>query len=615
MTILQALDAQYHRLDKRGMVPKPGWSRVKFGWCIILNKGGEVLDKQNLHDLSGKKPRVKLYSVPSAVKRTVGISPNFLWDKSAYVLGCTAGTSKRTAKEHEAFVTLHLERLADTDDEGLVALRLFLKKWQPEHFIEPHFVPEMLDNNIMFRLDGDKDEDGDPCYIHERPAARTLVEAPPETSEEEGATAFCLISGETAPIARLHRTIKGVEGAQSSGAALVSFNLDAFTSLGMKQGDNAPTSRAAVFRYGAALNFMLTRKSPNRISRPIGDATVVFWADTSDAKAAEAADGFFAGASDPDQLEDAARRKLADDLAAVAKGRSLSDLQRPDLKEGTRFHVLGLSPNAARISVRFWLSDSLDHFAKQLAAHYEDMHINPAPKDWGAAPSVGRLLVRTTAHMEKFDNIPHQLAGEMMRAVLSGTRYPQSLLSAAIIRLRAGDYAASGWHAAVIRGVMFRNQRLKRRNPDIPEKGETPMALNRDHKNPGYQLGRLFAVYEIAQRSALGKVNASIRDKYFGAASATPASVFPIIIRGAQHHLSKVRKEKPGWAYLIEQELEEILGHIDPALPLSLPRSLKLQDQGEFAIGYYHQRATKLTSDKGDEIDADNIPASSDKKD
>lgn len=604
MTILQALDSYYHRLPG---VAEPGWSPEKFGWCIVLNRQGEPVDVEDIHDLLGKKPRPRLHAVPAAVKRTVGITPNFLWDKTAYVLGRTAGEGRRTAQERAAFVATHLERLAGQDDEGLAALRLFLEKWRPERFDAPPFRPDMLDGNVMFRLEGEH------RYLHERPAARALVAAMQGGADEAGIV--CLITGERGPAARLHPTIKGVEGAQSSGAALVSFNLDAFTSLGKEQGENAPTSQAAAFRYGAALNHLLARDSRNRLRRPVGDATVVFWADASDAKAGEAADAFMAQFIDSDVSDEEQAAKLRRELEAIAAGRPLAEL-RPGIEPGTRFHVLGLSPNAARLSVRFWLSDTLDAFAQRLARHHADLAMEPPPQGWGAAPSVNRLLVNTTALQREFKNIPPLLAGEVMRAVLSGTRYPQSLLSAAIIRLRAGDPKTSdgkalpiGWHAAVIRAVLVR---MNRQNPLIPEQGETPMSLKRDHANPGYQLGRLFAVCEMAQEAALGKVNATIRDRYYGAASATPASVFPMIVRNAQNHFAKARKTKPGWANLIEKELIEINDRFEPNLGGTWPRSLRLQDQGEFAIGYYHQRAAKLTNDKGEAVHADDLPEAAD---
>lgn len=567
MTILQALDSYYHRLDG---VAEPGRSPEKFGWCIVLDRDGKVVDVEDLHDLSGKKPRPRLFMVPAAVKRTVGIAPNFLWDKSAYVLGRTAGEGKRTAQEHAAFVTAHLERLAGQTDEGLVALRLFLEKWRPEHFDGTDlFTPEMLDANFMFRLDGERE------YLHDRPAARALAEA--KTGDGDGDGIFCLISGERGSVARLHPTIKGVEGAQSSGAALVSFNLDAFTSLGKEQGANAPTNEAAAFRYGAALNHLLTRDGPNRIRRPIGDATVVFWADASNAEAAEAADALFAWWAAGDISDEEEARKVREQMEAVAKGRPIADL-RADIEPGTRFHVLGLSPNAARLSVRYWLTGELDQFARRLANHHADLKIDPAPMGWGAAPSINRLLARTTALQEKFENIPPLLAGEVMRAILSGGRYPQSLLAAAIIRLRAGDDPLSGWHAAIIRAVLHRDHRIDLKKEDVP------VSLAPDEPNKAYQLGRLFAVLETAQRMALGRINATIRDRYFGAASAAPASVFPLLLRGAQNHLGKLRKSgKGGW---IEREIEDILDK----LSLDLPRALPLAEQGRFAVGYYHQR-------------------------
>lgn len=588
MSILQALDSYYHRLDG---VAEPGRSPEKFGFCIVLGRDGSVVDVEDKHDLSGKKPRPHLYMVPAAVKRTVGIAPNMLWDKSAYVLGRTAGEGKRTAQEHAAFVALHLERLAGQTDEGLVALRLFLEQWQPAHFEEnDRFKPEMLDANVMFRLDGEMG------YLHDRPAARALTAAKADGGEGEGV--FCLISGDRGPVARLHPTIKGVEGAQSSGAALVSFNLDAFTSLGKEQGDNAPTGQAAAFRYGAALNHLLTRDGPNRIRRPIGDATVVFWADASDARAAEAADAYmaalFSGSDDIKDEQEAA--KLRQELETLAKGKALSAI-RPEITPGTRFHILGLSPNAARLSVRYWLTDDLDQFAQRVAQHHADLKIDPAPFGWGAAPSVNRLLARTTAMQEKFENIPPLLAGEVMRAILSGGRYPQSLLAAAIIRLRAGGPKAKdggpgdiGWHAAVIRAVLHRDTRLSDRKDDIP------MSLDKENMNEAYRLGRLFAALEYVQEQAIDGIKATIRSRFLASASSAPASVFPTLLRLSQHHIMKLASQaKTGVATFHDKQIQEIIDGV----PGQFPRSFKLADQGRFYIGYYHQRAERFRKRDG----------------
>jgi CRISPR-associated protein Csd1 len=600
MSVLHALDAYYRRLDERGEVAAPGWSPEKFGWCIVLDPAGQVVDVQDLRDVSGKKPAPKQYRVPASFPRP-GTTPRsfFLWDNTKFSLGVTRTEEKNkwqyTNGHWNAFRSLHIDRIFDSSDVGLTSLLRFIEGWRPEYFGRSPFHADMLDANVMFRLDGDL------CFLHERAAAKALIEA--EDPQEPLAAVSCLVTGEVGPPARLHPTIKGVEGAQSSGAVLVSFNDPAFRSYGKEQGENAPTTEGAAFRYGAVLNHLLTRDGPNRLKRPVGDATVVFWADASNAAAENAADALFAQWLDSDVSDEDQALKMRQQLEAVAKGKPLGDLHA-DIVYGTRFHVLGLSPNASRLSVRFWMTDTLDAFAQRLAYHHRDLAIEPLPRGWGAAPSVNRLLVNTTALQREYKNIPPLLAGEMMRAVLTGGRYPFSLFSAALIRLRAGDDPASGWHAAVIRAVLVR---LGRRNPELPEQGETPMSLKRDHANAGYQLGRLFAVYELAQRAALGRVNASIRDRYFAAASATPASVFPLVVRGAQNHLAKVRKNRPGWAALIERELEEINGRFDPRPEGTLPRSLRLQDQGEFVVGYYHQRSAKLSSDKGEVISSDDL--------
>ncbi|WP_225766500.1 type I-C CRISPR-associated protein Cas8c/Csd1 [Inquilinus sp. Marseille-Q2685] len=582
MTVLQALDRYYERMAERGEAEQPGFSREKIGFAITLSEEGEPVDVVDLRSASGKKLVPRLLSVPAAVKRTVAILPNAFWDKSAYLLGRTAGEGGRTAQEHAAFKTMHLKMLAGSNDPGLVALQRFLEGWTPERFDAPPFHPEMLDANIVFRLDGEQ------RFLHEREAARALLA---RRAGGEGKRAFCLVTGQEAPVARLHPTVKGVVGAQSSGAALVSFNLDAFTSYGKEQGDNAPTSEAAAFRYGAALNGLLDRSGRNRLKRGIGDATVVFWADTAGVgeAAAQAAEDFFAASIEPPDDESEAA-KLRDQLDQVASGRPLAALDA-GLDEHTRFHVLGLAPNAARLSIRYWLTGDLGEFARRLAEHHRDLTIEPLP--WRRPPSIAWLLVKCTAPQEKAENVPPLLAGEMARAVLAGTRYPRTLLSAAVIRLRAGDDPGAGWHAAAIRAVLLRDRRLSGApisDPaDLSREG-LPVGLDRDNPHPAYQLGRLFAAVETAQRMALGRVNATIRDRYFGAASATPGSVFPLLMRGAQNHLGKLRKSgKGGW---LEREIEEIHAKLPPALP----RSLKLEAQGRFVLGYYHQRRGQFAS-------------------
>lgn len=581
MTVLQALDRYYGRMADRGEAEPLGFTRENISYALAIRPDGSVEDVYDLRVTSDKKTRPARMVVPRP-KRTSNIQANFLWDKTAYAFGVDTGKSKRLKEEHAAFRRFHIEMLEGVSDIHSKALLKFFSEWQPERFYRPPFKPEMLDTSFVFRLEGEK------TYFHEVAPLRDrwLASLEPNDAPE----ALCLVSGIRGPVEVGHPIIKGVEGAQTAGAYLVSFNADAYTSYGkMKDATNAPTSTASAARYGAALNGLLERSSRNRLLRPLGDASVVFWADASAGEAAAvAAEDFFARMTEPPGDETEAAR-LRDSLEKLAEGRPIGDLQL-GLAEDTRFYVLGLAPNAARLSVRYWLDDNFEAFARRLAQHYADFAIEPAP--WrNTPPSISRLLVKTAAPQEKFDNIPPLLAGELTRAVLTGARYPRTLLTAAIQRLRAGDNPSTGWHAAVIRAVLAREHRLGL------AKETPPMSLNRENPDPAYQLGRLFAALEAAQRGALGKVNATIRDRYMGAASATPAGVFPLLMRGAQSHLGKMRKEGKGGGW-IEREIEEINDHIGDAYP----RSLKLEAQGRFFIGYYHQRKAQFAGRPSAEI-------------
>lgn len=581
MTILQSLAGYYDRMAARGEAEPPGFSREKISFAVVIDPDGGVVAVDDLRDSTGKRPMPTLRDVPAGQKRTVAVVPNLLWDKTAYTLGVTASEGKRTAQEHGAFRYLHFTLLADATDEGLLAFRRFLERWVPERFAEAPFTPDMLDANIVFRLDGDRDPEGRPRFLHQRSAALPMIEA----RGIDGENGWCLVAGTQGPIARLHPAIKNVDGAQMAGAALVSFNAAAYASWGREQGANAPTGQAAAVRYGAALNRLLDRGAATRMR--IGDATVAFWADSSasgekSARVAEAMIGsWFGGGAKVDADMDASEtEKIHQALDPLAAGRPVV-LDGVDVLPDTKVHILGLAPNAARLSVRFWLTERLEDLAANLARHERDCRVEPLP--WKTPPSINRLLVNTVAAQEKWDNIPPLLAGEVARAVLGGTPYPRTWLSNAIMRLHSGDDPAGGWHAAAIRAVL---QRLN-------TGGGAPVSLDKEEMNPAYRLGRLFAVLEDAQERALEHVNATIRDRYFGAASATPASVFPLLLRGVQNHIAKLRKgdgHKPASAVGVEKEMQAIVD----GLGTELPRSLKLEDQGRFAIGYYHQRAARF---------------------
>jgi CRISPR-associated protein Csd1 len=577
--ILSSLNDYYLRLAEQEAVPVFGFSQEKISYALVLSAEGELVDVLDVRDSSGKKPVPKGLTVPQPEKRTAGIKSNFLWDKTSYVLGVSAKEGGRALQEHQAFQELHRNCLAGETDYGLKALAAFLASWSPEQFQAPLFSEEMLDANVVFRVDGEQK------YLHELPAAQLLrakLLAGAETN-----SGLCLVSGENLPLARLHPAIKGVNGAQSSGASIVSFNLESFGSYGKSQGANAPVSEAAAFAYTTVLNHLLRRDEHNRQRMQIGDASVVFWALADTPEKAGNAELMFADLLSPpsDDAQEAAKVRTV--LDAVAKGRPLRELGL-DLDEGTQLFVLGLAPNASRLSIRFWQTGSLGVFARRLAEHYQDLHIEPLP--WKTEPAIWRLLYATVPSRDgkaKAEDISPQLAGEITRAVLTGSRYPRSLLANVIMRMRA-DGDISGVRVALCKAVLSRDLRLGVKG--INE--EVPVSLDKEASNPGYRLGRLFAVLESAQRNALGtQVNATIRDRYYGAASATPTSIFPMLLRNTQNHLAKVRKEKPGLAHNLEREIGEIID----GLGSQFPRSLKLEDQGRFAIGYYHQSQARFS--------------------
>ena len=568
MSVLQALNGAYDRLADRGEVPPFGYSSEKIGFLIPLNADGTLPGRPvDLREGAGRKLAAPLMSVPQPAKRTSGIAPNFLWDKTSYVLGVTAGEGRRTAEEHAAFVARHVEKLAGTDDPGLLALLRFVETWTPEQFTTLGWPEEMKDQNVVFALESERRSN---VRIHDRLASRALWAA--LTSAGAGDEAICLVSGERGPIARLHPAIKGVWGAQSSGASLVSFNLDAFTSYGHEQGDNAPVSEAAAFAYTTVLNRFLERDSRHRIQ--IGDASTVFWADASDAVAvadSEALFGALLGNMPVDATMQAA--KVRSVLEKMRAGRPMAD-SAPDIAKGVRFFVLGLSPNAARLSVRFWLEDDFGVIAERFARHLELMRLDPPPKDDN--PSIWRCLIETAAQ-RKSENIPPNLAGEWLRAILTGGAYPLTLLAMVLMRLRA-DKDVNALRVAILKSVL------------VSRGKEVPMSLDPENKDPGYLLGRLFATYEHVQTAALGRsLNSTIRDKFYGAASATPRRVFTLLDKGSTNHLSKLAKDKKGYAVVLERQIAGIMEQFDPSAD-PFPAFLTSDQQSLFAVGYYHQK-------------------------
>ena len=584
--ILASLARYYRRLaaetDEMGnpKVPPYGFSEEKIGWILVLDKEGRLKDVIP-HLSEDKKPQPKYMSVPKVGgSDSNSIKPKFLWGNSQYILGITAKETKdpsRTTRCYNSFRSYHLGLLKDSQDEGLLALRKFLETWQPDMFQNQPCKKEMLDTNMVFKLSGTSG------YIHQRKDALKLWIQ--EIENEEISDGFCLISGEQSKIAEKHPVIKGVNGGKAE-QMIVSFNKEAFASFGKEQGANAPVSEQSAFAYTTALNYLLRQRNQeaNNHCLTIGDTSTVFWAEADDNATAQAAEGFFAHVfTPPDNEQESA--KIFNVLEQIGKGRPLQEIA-PELSANTRFYILGLAPNAARISVRFWLDTTFGQLAENLAQHWQDLALDPCA--WKTPPSIFKLLLETAIKFKnsegryekpKAETISPMLAGEMTRAVICGTPYPLSLLSQLITRIRA-DGDVNGLRVAVMKAVLERRFRK-----GFIEEG-VPMSLNNEIPNRAYLLGRLFAVLERIQYQALGELNAGIADRYYGSASAVPFSVFPRLLSGAKHHLLRLRKDKAGMAVNLDKDLGEIIAK----LPETFPRHLSIDEQGRFAIGYYHQK-------------------------
>ncbi len=602
--ILQALASYYERLlkDPEVDIPEPGFSKEKIHFEIILAPDGSLRAVGNIQEKpeKGRKLLPKFLAVPEKAKgrTSLAIVPNFLWDRVDYALGADMkGDAERSQKLFESFRT-KAHRVGDSisaDDPGMRAALSFLDSWNPERTDEiPNWneVLEATGATVVFRLDGELG------YIHESPAVKSawlryLGES--ESTEK----AMCLISGECGPVTRLHHSLSGIRNANSTGAFLVSFNADAYFSYGKTYNQNAPVSERAAFAYATALNHMLSpgggqkakladtaeglriasygdKAPPPRRTIMAGDATTVFWTETP-TRAEEDFLSFFDIKEESDTAHDKALLlRLGAVVDAVRRGQE-PPVWDPDPK--TPFYVLGLSPNAARLSVRFWQESTVAEMLARLGRHFADIEIEKANPKNPSYPSLWRILIEI-APLRKTENIPPNLGGEMMRAVITGGEYPRSLVSRIIGRIRA-EQDVTYLRAALLKAYYVRALRFGRVFNNVSA-SEVAVSLNTESTNPGYRLGRLFAVLEKAQQDALPGINATIKDRFFGAASATPRSVFPRLLRLAQHHMAKAE-----YGYASDNRIAEIM----EGLPAeSLPAHLDLDGQAMFALGYYHQR-------------------------
>lgn len=581
--ILQALHDYYQRKqrsdDPKDRLPAFGLEEKEIPFIIEIDSEGRFVNLIDTRSGEGKKKTGQRFLVPQGVKKTSGVAANLLWDNAEYVLGIdTRGKPERVEQQRTAFRNRlgELPEQARTDT-GLRAVRAFLDRLDIAALeSHPAWNDVLASNPLMsFRLHGDIE------LVCQRPAVAAAAAA--TTTDETAPPGICLVTGERSSIERLHPAIKGVWGAQTSGANIVSFNCRAFESYGKteRQGENAPVGKPAVFAYTTALNHLLARDSRQRVQ--VGDASTVFWAEQPHDLETMAADLFGEPPKDePDRGTDALKALYS----SVESGKfTVGDAD-------TRFHVLGLAPNAARISIRFWETAPAYELARRLKRHFDDLKIARAPID-PEHLSLFRLLT-SIAVQGKADNIPPNLGGDIIRAILEDLPYPATLLNAAVQRCRA-EHKVTYPRAAALKAWLNRDIRRVNRNIHEPEK-EFDVMLDPENTDAAYRMGRLFAVLEKIQEEANPGINATIRDRYYGAASSSPATVIPLLLKLATHHIGKLDEKRRKILYraFSDNKPDDYIGQVLNQVE-EIPRQLRLPEQGRFALGYYHQRQSFFT--------------------
>ncbi len=567
--ILQALCEYYDRKaanSDESLAPQ-GWEWKEIPFLIVLSEQGEFQAIEDTREGEGKKLRAKRFLVPQGEKRTVGIKAYFLWDNLEYALGANPRGREDIEIRHSEFKDrIQKELGADSlaKNKSLRVLKDFLDN-DPVKQIESkkEYLPiweEALQSNafVAFKIEGS--EDATICD--------SVREVFQKRKKNEGSKEYekaCLVTGERSPIAQLHPSIKGVRGTNTQGASIVSFNLNSFRSFGKEQGLNAPIGEKATFCYTTALNHLLDKDSHNKTT--VGDATIVFWSQKRDSPKYDLESEFQWFLEDPPKDDpDRGVQAVKGLFEAIRSGNM-------GLPDDNRFYVLGLAPNAARISVRFWKTGTTRIFAEKIARHFEDIQIVHGPNE-PEHLSLNRM-VRSTALEYKMDNVPPNLSSHLVTSILDGTPYPITLVQQCIRRIRAERHVTRA-RAGILKAWI-------NRSPKYSEREVIQVALDRDNKNEGYRLGRLFAVLEKVQEEANPGISATIRDRYYGAASSSPVTVFSQLLKLKNHHLSKL--ERTGRKVYFEREIGEIVGEID-----KFPKHLTLEEQAFFGIGYYHQR-------------------------
>ena len=592
--ILQALCELYDVLaaDKNVEIPLSNYSAVECSYRITLSPDGSVV---GCVELGNENKKTEKHTVPEHEKRS-SIKPYFLCDTPKYLLGYEVETDKTTKQIGfiprqdwiQASLAYHRELIGDSSDEGLRAFLLFLEKQvsRPGNA----FPKDMYTGkNLIFQLDGDQND------IHDRPAAKIIWEKFRHQPSPDELCGQCLVTGESnVPIAKTHNSVP-ISGGHGSGCSLVSFKPDSFTSYGKEQSYNAPVSKNAEFKYITALKYLL--KSPDMHSQ-IGETTVVFWATKTGIEQSILAQFF--PSNNMDKRDPRMTEKIENIMKAIRAGKSFRDIADPSVET----YVLGLSPNAARLSVRFWYPSTFEKFMRNMTSHQDALGLKNSYGDVRSV-SISQILWRSVPSVvtKWREKCPNSLEQGLFNAILTGAQYPMSLYMTILMRMRSEAGIVPKKAATTEKKTQGKKKGEKTESSETDgidhirvgyvkavlcrnfKRDDVTMSLNLKSTNKAYTIGRLFAVLEKLQYEANN--DSTIRERYFASASTNPKLVFPSLLNLAQHHIAKVDSAKDDLASkYYDADISKLLWNLDN----EFPAVLNLEEQGLFILGYYHQR-------------------------
>lgn len=578
--IINALCEYYDILVQRGCAVQAGFSRQKVKYRICLSADGVIEDILDLGIVQNGKVVYCEELFPLRTDKTC-IDANIVEHRPKYIFGLNyekdsynvSDSTNKAKKSHEEFVNKNMAFLEGLSSPLIDAYRLFIQTWQPSNELENPHLLKIAKNyttaSFDFCLSGRPNDtlEKDPIILNK------WNEYFNQTKSDCEKTAECPIYGKILPVARTHDKIKGVSGGQPSGCVFICYNNDSDESYGKKQAENSGVSIMAMKRYTEALNYLLRAENHHTY---IGDMTIVYFAMSNQEKYDEFIQDIFEPIDEEVSSSEEVEKNLGETTKSVLIG-SKSDFSYYDgLDENVRFYIFGITPNSSRIAVKFCYTNTFGRLRKNVESYHHDFAIGDKQK----APAFWKINAQLKSPNSK-SNSPLDVTESLLKAMLSSTQFPQNILETVVRRIKVDNDSEKNHfvkmndtRVGLLKACL--NRKIKK------EEDKITMALNENNKNTAYLCGRLFAVLEKVQQDASGGgLNRTIKDAYFSSAASTPSVLFTRLIKLSGHHLSKL---SDGTRIFYNKLISNIISDLS-----EFPKTLSLDEQGLFIIGYYQQ--------------------------